>query len=104
MPTPPPPGRSLALLACGLAAASGAARAQVAHPEAEPNDTKTLANAVTLPPGDWIAGTSTGADSSGSATSADYFLVRTAAGTAGIYRHRLTLSTAGAIAHTGMIR
>src|ERR1041384_1104262 len=104
MPTPPAQGRPLALLACGLVAASGAARAQVAHPEAEPNDSKAAANAVTLAPGDWIAGSSTGSDASGGVTSADYFLVRTQAGAAGIYRHRLTLSTAGAVAHTGMIR
>jgi hypothetical protein len=101
---PKTPGPAAALAISALAAAAGLARAQVARPEIEPNDSKVAATPVTVAPGDWLQGVSTGSNASGTPTSADYFLVRTQPGAAAIYRHRLTLSTAGAVAHTGMIR
>jgi hypothetical protein len=101
---PTPQGLIIPALAFALASAAGAARAQVAHPEVEPNDTKAQATPATLAVGDWLQGVSTGSDASGTVTSADYFLVRTGPGAPGIYRHRLNLSTAGATSNVGMIR
>jgi hypothetical protein len=87
------------VIVCGLAAS--VARAQSEHPEVEPNDSKTQATPVTLAPGDWISGSSTGSGTAAGPTSADYFLIQTAPLPLGIYRHRLTHSDTG---HIGMIR
>jgi hypothetical protein len=67
--------------------------------ESEPNDTRAQANAFTLNPGEWIQGVSMGS----TGTELDYFLVRTAPTTAGIYRYRLVL-TSDIVGHTGEIR
>ncbi len=70
----------------------------------EPNDTKAQATPVTIAPGDTIAGQTTGTSTTvPGPASADYYRVRTAAAPAGIYRHRLVVTspTAG---HTSTIR
>jgi len=74
--------------------------------ESEDNDSKVLADAFSLAAGDRIIGNSQGAviTGGGGATSADYFLVATAAAAPGIYRYRLTLTTAGTAGHIGTIR
>jgi hypothetical protein len=74
---------------------------KVAYVESEGNDSKATANAITLAnPGDYIRGNSTSSTGAG----LDYFLVSTPAMSAGIYRHRLTLTTDGSEGHTGTIR
>lgn len=69
--------------------------------ELEGNDSKLTANLATgMLAGDSIVGLST----SGSGAGLDYFRVQTGALPAGIYRHRLTLTTTGTAGHTGTIR
>jgi hypothetical protein len=86
-----------------LAALAGTASA-VDFPEAEPNDTKALANSVALTAtGDRITGNSTGTSTTTAGqTSADYFRVTTPLQPVGIYRNRLTITTPAN--HTGTIR
>lgn len=73
-------------------------------PEAEPNDTKPTAQAVTLAPGDAITGTTTGAVTTAGDTSADNFLITASSAAPGIYRTTLTLTTTGTAGHTMTIR
>ena len=73
--------------------------------EVEPNDSKAAANLVAdMATNDTIVGVSTGAGGAPGPDSADYYRVRTAARTPGIYRHRLRLTTSGSAGHTGSIR
>jgi len=91
-------------------ALSGAASAAVPNPEFEPNESKANATIAAsagsgMAHGDTITGTTTGSTTNTPGlTSADYFRVRTAPQPAGIYRHRLTLTTTGTVGHTGQIR
>lgn len=73
--------------------------------ELEANDTKAAANNVFgIVAGDTIRGTTTGSSTTVAGIgSADYFRVKTAAAALGIYRHRLTITSATA-GHTGSIR
>src|SRR5688572_1981102 len=93
-----------------IAIASLATRslAQTSFPEIEPNSVKAEATAVTgITAGDSITGTSTGTSvtvASTLVTTADVYRVRTAGLPLGIYRHRLTLSTATGTQNTGTIR
>jgi hypothetical protein len=98
-----PPRRSGHPAAASIAALlllAGNAAAQTNTPEAEPNDTKAQATPANsggpgMAPGDTLTGATTGASTStAGATSADYFRVKTAAAPLGIYRHRLTLTSA----------
>lgn len=69
-------------------------------PEAEGNDSKATANLIAgMVAGDSITGVSTSASGAG----LDYFRVGTAPLAAGIYRHRLVL-TSDVVGHTGTIR
>jgi len=83
---------------------------QINNPELEANDSKAAANFANsggpgITNGDFITGTSTGTSTlvGGAINSADYFRVRTALAAAGVYRHRMVLSseTPG---HIGTIR
>jgi hypothetical protein len=93
-----------------LLAVGGSASAFVPNPEFEPNESKATATIAAsggsgMAHGDTITGTTTGtATSTPGIGSADYFRVRTAPQPAGIYRHRLTLTTTGTAGHTGQIR
>jgi hypothetical protein len=96
--------RAHALLSvAALTCASAAIAANT--PETEPNDTKAAANGpIVLSPGDTISGTSTGTSTTvPGLASADNFLVSTAAAKAGIYRHRLVL-TSSTVGHSVSIR
>lgn len=73
-------------------------------PEAEPNDTKATAQAVTLVPGDAITGVTIGAVATAGDNSADNFLVTVGPAAPGIYRTTLTLTTPGTVGHTMTIR
>ncbi len=70
--------------------------------ETEANDSKATANLASfLSAGDTIVGNSTGSSVTvAGPTSADYFRVSTAPSSLGIYRHRLTITSAGANAAT----
>lgn len=77
-------------------------------PEGEPNNSKIQATATPNVPGwgiagDTLTGTTTGANSTSGASSLDMFFVETQALAPNIYRHRLVLTTAGAVGHTGVI-
>ncbi len=93
-----------------LAAASASARQSAVsiEMELEPNGTKLEANAVfCLAPGSRIEGTTTGTGTlplDTSITSADTFHVQICPLPAGIWKHRLVLTTAGADEHTISIR
>ena len=97
---------ALSVLALALASSSEL-RAQTMFAEVEPNNDRSTATAVgCMTAGDAIVGLSTGSlttPGSTLATTADYFRVRTCALPAGIYRHRLTLTTLGAVGHIGSI-
>lgn len=75
-------------------------------PEVEPNSTKSTATPATLAAGDVLtgvcAGTSTDA-ASGNIATVDTFLVTFPQQT-GIWRHRLTITTVGAVGHTLSLR
>jgi hypothetical protein len=94
------------LALCTLSGLAASATAQTNFIEVEPNDNKTLANQVVLTgPGDSIVGNTTGSTitGTGAVNSADYFLVRAPAAPLGIYRHRLTITSATP-GHAGSIR
>ncbi|NUQ69131.1 MAG: hypothetical protein HUU18_12755 [Phycisphaerales bacterium] len=103
--------RGLAALLVGAAGVFAApVMGQVNNPELEINDSKAQANIVNsggagMASNDYITGTSTGTSTlvSGAVNSADYFRVRTLPAAAGVYRHRMILSseTPG---HAGTIR
>ncbi len=79
----------------------------VDYPEVEPNNSKGAATipAAPLVAGDALTGNTTGSSTTVEGpTSADYFLVETAAAPLGIYQHRLVIFTFGAEGHTGTIR
>jgi hypothetical protein len=89
------------LVLCTAAGLATSALAQTNYVEVEPNDNKSIANLVTLAPGDSVSGMTTGTSTTIPGDgSADYFLVKTTPAAPGIYRHRLTLSntTAGNVA------
>jgi hypothetical protein len=78
----------------GDGVACGSIPCGIATVETEGNDTKATANTVNFAnPGDYIRGNTIGSDASGTATSADMFLVKTPAMPLGVYRHRLTLES-----------
>lgn len=85
-------------------------RAQTVFGEIEPNTSKTqaLANgAYVLANGDALTGTTNGsvtAPENSALNTVDTFLVRTAMGPIGIYRHQLTITTTGPTGHRGEIR
>lgn len=73
--------------------------------EFEPNQSRSQATVVTMSALDRISGSTTGSASSGPAGSTvDYFRVGAPAFPAAIYRHRLTLASAGGAGHTTAIR
>ncbi|MCB9852203.1 MAG: PEP-CTERM sorting domain-containing protein [Phycisphaerales bacterium] len=87
-----------AILVIALGVRSAAASV---FPETEGNDSKAAANVVSgILAGDSITGTSTSSSGAG----IDTFRVQTGALAPAIYRHRLTLTTAGTAGHTGSIR
>src|SRR5436190_10294065 len=92
---------AIAVIAVSSYSAFGASTPAVVVAELEPNSTKATATVVAcLSAGDAITGTSSGASAlPGDATvlSADVFRIRTCALPAGVYRHRLTLTTSGAV-------
>lgn len=84
--------------ALGMAAAAAAGPVT---PEVEPNDAKTTATAVgPMASGDSFTGTSTATSGAG----LDYFSVQTAAAAPAVYRHQLTLTSTGTVAHTMTLR
>src|ERR1043165_5393537 len=92
----------IALATVGMAAP---AFAQTGFAEVEPNETKAQATPVAgMVSGDTITGNTIGTSASPGPASVDYFRIKTAPLTAGIYRHRLTLTTAGTAGHVGNIR
>jgi hypothetical protein len=100
---------SFKLTVSGLVAAAGlctAAYGQTTFPETEPNDTKAVANGpFAMAAGDIISGLTTGSSTTAPGSgSADNFIVKTAPAAAGIYRHRMVITTLGAAGHTGTIR
>src|ERR1043165_35279 len=80
------------VLVCGLATG---VRAQVTFPEVEPNDSRALANGpFVMASGDLITGTSTGqATSGGGLNTIDWFNIQPVAGTLGIYKHTVVLTS-----------
>jgi hypothetical protein len=91
------------VLCAGLAVGCAALAAN--NPEVEPNDSKLLANAFTLAPGDSVSGQSLGNSTVvPGAASADTFLIRTAATSQGIYRYTMTLTSPGTLLHTASLR
>jgi hypothetical protein len=97
--------RALLPAICALCAA---ARAQTTHREAEPNGVKAEATAVPcLAAGDSVTGTTTGASTApgdAQGASADTFRIATCPLPAGLWRHRLLLSTAGPDAFSLSVR
>ncbi|HPF38873.1 MAG TPA: PEP-CTERM sorting domain-containing protein [Phycisphaerae bacterium] len=88
-------------MAIAVMALAGRAAEAAIFNEVEGNDNKATANLVSgMLAGDSIVGLSTSSSGAG----LDYYRVQTAPLVAGIYRHRLTLTTAGAAGHTGTIR
>jgi hypothetical protein len=91
-------------------ALSGAAVAQVANPESEPNDGKVGADDANsvgagMQATDFITGSTTGTSTTTpGAASADYFRVTVKTAPLAIYRHRLQLTTTGTTGHVGSIR
>lgn len=81
--------------------------AQVAFPESEPNNSKSASTSVVcMTAGDFLTGATAGTSTIAidtSILSADYYRVRTCALPAGIYRHRLAITTAGPAGHVGTI-
>jgi hypothetical protein len=82
--------------------------AQTNFPEVEPNSVKAEATAVlNIVPGDTLSGTTTGIGAVAgdtALTTGDTFRVKTAPLPLGIYKHRLTLTTATTTGHTGTLR
>lgn len=100
------PVRLLALAAISMLV-SRSSEAQTVFPEIEPNNSKAAATQVScMLPGDSITGVTTGTGVvAGDTTSlsADYFRIRVCALPPGIYQHRLTITTSGAVGHQGTI-
>ena len=99
-----PLGRALAVAPACL---TFAALATAQHNESEPNESKAAATApgACLASGATLNGASTGTSTTTpGAASADYWKVQTCAAPPGIYRHRLTITTAGTAGHVGTIR
>jgi hypothetical protein len=98
---------SLVLQAAAAAVVLGMGTSAMAvnFPELEPNDTKAAANIVPgIVAGDTITGNSTGTSTTvPGAASADYYDLRVGALPAGIYRHRLVL-TSNTLGQTGTLR
>jgi hypothetical protein len=94
-------------LCTGVAFAAGLAHAQTqsVFVELEPNGRKSEAlNVVCMSSGDALTGVTTGGSTTAndtSPTSADVFRVHTCAQPVAIYRHRLTITTAGIAGHVG---
>ena len=91
----------LVFCAAGLAAA-------IDNPEVEPNNGKPAATlcasgGIGMDAGDTITGTTTGTVSTAGATSSDFFLVKTKARPLGIYKYRLSFTSATA-GHTITLR
>ncbi len=74
--------------------------------ETEPNDNKAGANPVVgMVSGDTITGNTTGTSTTvAGTTSSDNFRIKTAPAVLGIYRHNLSITTAGTAGHAGTIR
>jgi hypothetical protein len=73
--------------------------------EVEPNETRPTATSVNFTAaGQVIRGTTTGTSATAGATSLDQFLIKTPPAAAGIYRHRLAITTSGTAGHVGTIR
>ena len=87
-----------ALLVCGNARAAD-------FPEAEPNNSKAAATpALGMADGDRLTGFSSGSSTAPGDASLDFFRVQIALRPAGIYRHRLVITTDGTNGHAGHIR
>ncbi len=87
-----------ALLVCGNARAAD-------FPEAEPNNSKAAATpALGMADGDRLTGFSSGSSTAPGDASLDFFRVQNALRPAGIYRHRLVITTDGTNGHAGHIR
>ncbi len=98
-------GALRAVLITTLAGSAAGAYAQSAFPEVEPNESKTQATLVTgMVAGDTIAGNTTGALATAGPDSQDTFRVKTGALPPGIYRHRLIVTTTGAVGHAATLR
>jgi hypothetical protein len=93
--------RICVILAC--APSLCAASVPTAIAELEPNNSKATATlALCLQAGDTLTGVTTGSSTvplDVTTLSADYYRIRTCALPPGVYRHRLTLTTAGASGH-----
>jgi hypothetical protein len=76
------------------------------YAEIEDNNNKLTANRVpAMVVGEYITGTTTGTSTTATGNgTADYFLITTTPAPLGIYRHRLQITTTGAVGHTGTIR
>ncbi len=93
---------------CALLAMAGLACSALATNtiETEPNDNKAGANPIVgMVSGDTITGNTTGTSTTvAGTTSSDNFRIKTAPAALGIYRHNLTITTAGTAGHAGTIR
>lgn len=95
----------LALVSLSAVCVSSMALGQAGEIEDNNNKAQALANgAFNLVSGQWVQGNTTGSSTAAGAGSLDMFLIRTGALNAGIYRHRLVLTTTGTEGHIGSIR
>lgn len=77
----------------------------VDFPEGEPNNSKAAATpALGMVDGDRLTGVTSGSSPSPGDASVDYFRVQNSVRPAGIYRHRLVITTDGTNGHAGHIR
>ncbi|MBL8857452.1 MAG: hypothetical protein JNL28_02970 [Planctomycetes bacterium] len=94
-------------LLCIYALAAPTASAQAVFVEVEPNGSKATATVVScMSAGDLITGVSSGSSTilgDSTVLSPDYFRIRTCPLPPGIYRHQLSIQTAGAPGHQGTI-
>ncbi len=96
---------SIAIMIVAAAGSACSVFAQTGFPELEPNETKAQATPVVgIVAGDAITGNTIGALATPGPDSLDTFRIKTAALPAGIYRHRLMLTTKGTAGHTGSLR
>jgi hypothetical protein len=86
-----------------VVALAATSHGQTVTPEVEPNQSKETATRVLgMQPGDLVTGQCTSTTLTGPQT-ADMFLIRTAPAPVGLYEYRLSLSSANATQHSGLI-
>jgi len=97
-------GRTL-LVACGALLVTVGSAVASDFPEFEPNNSKAAATSVAgMNDGDSLTGFTNGSQTLPGDSSVDYFRVQNSLRPAGIYRHRLVITTDGNLGHGGHIR